>query len=277
MVQRWQVLSLREKVIAITRPREQAKALADIIVERKGIPIIAPTVEIKPAPNLQLVEEFLDILFSGRVDVVIFMSRNGVTSLFEASERTEKNIDLVLALNRTINVAVGPKTKEVLEKIGIRVNHIPSEFSSIGVMDIMKKLDLKGKIVAIPRNEFHNNYLKLELERYHAIILEVPVYTTALPVDKKPVLSLIKDMLENKVDIITFTSSSSVNNLFKIADEAELVDALRQCLNGDIVVATIGPVTKQTLEYFNVKIPITPKKYTIEAMVDSLENYLSMI
>ena len=82
------------------------------------------------------------------------------------------------------------------------------------------------------------------------------------------------DVLEE--DIVTFTSSFTAINLFKMASQHLSVDDLRKYL-GKTIIAAIGPVTRRTLEELGIKVDVMPKKYTIEAMVKSLVNYVSNI
>lgn len=268
-------MSLRGKTIAITRPREQAHELAELITRLGGKPRIASTVEIRPVMESKPIRQFVNKVVGGRIDLVIFMSRNAVTHLLEASNNMKLGKQLVEALNRTKIVAVGPKTRKELEDHGIKVDVIPADYSSEGIVGVLAKLDLRTKIVAIPRTNMPSDYLKRELEKTCQEVLEIPVYESSLPSDRSSVVKLLNDMFEGEIDVITFTSSSTAQNLFKVAEEHGLQDALRKCLKESVVVVSIGPATRKALEELGVEVHVMPSSYTLEDMVAALENRLS--
>ena len=76
------------------------------------------------------------------------------------------------------------------------------------------------------------------------------------------------------MDIITFTSSVAVQNLFKIAKKNRITEKLKKSLNDRVVVVSIGSVTKKTLENFGIDVQVTPNKYTLEEMVKSLNRFI---
>ena len=72
-----------------------------------------------------------------------------------------------------------------------------------------------------------------------------------------------------KIDAVTFTSTLTVNNLFKMANDKEMDDMLEVLRNGKVIVGAIGPVTAQPLK--NEGIPVLiPEEYTVKAMLEKL-------
>lgn len=67
------------------------------------------------------------------------------------------------------------------------------------------------------------------------------------------------------VDIITFTSSSTVTNFVKIM-------GIDYVLPSSIRIACIGPVTAATAKKAGFKIDISQEEYTMEGLVQSLIN-----
>lgn len=266
-------MSLKGKVIAITRPKKQARELAELVSRLGGKPYVVPTVEIKPLRDRRLITEFINKVLSGRVDAVIFMSVNGVTSLIDSLEKTEQKDRFLKELNKATIVAVGPKTEGELGNHGIEVNLVPLQHSSEGIVESLKKIHLQGKTVAALRSSSANTYLRQELEKMGANVLEFPVYESVPPSDESNVLTFLNDLFEGKIDAVTFTSSSTAQNLFKIAGEHVLAEKFRDCL-GKRVVAAIGTTTQRSLEELGVKVDVVPKEYTIEAMMDALARYM---
>lgn len=265
-------MALEGKVVAITRPKEQAGKLAKLISKLGGEPYVAPTVEIKPLSNERSMAQALNKILKGRAKFVIFMSVNGVKGLFSYVRRLGLTGELLKRLNEATVVAVGPKTRMELERRGVKASAIPRTYGSEGVVESLKETDLRGKAVVVPRSSKASGYLTSELKKLGANVLEVPTYECALPTDRSKASALINDLLKGKIDVVTFTSPSAALNLFKIAGRRVPAEALKECLR-KTAVAAIGPVTKRALEKLGVKVDVMPKEYTIEAMVDSLVSH----
>lgn len=230
---------------------------------------MASTVEIKPQRHRQLITRLINKILNEQIDFMVFMSVNGVTSLIETAQNLVSKAKFLEKLNRATIIAVGPITRKELEKHGVKVNFVPLRYSSEGIIEIFKKLSIKGKIVAILRSSKSSRYLTSEVEKLGANVLEVTIYNCTLPTDRSRVLAFINDLLNGEIDIVTFTSSSTARNLFKIASEYALTHKFRKCLTKPVI-AAIGPMTRRTLEELGVKVDVVPKEYTIEAMMDAL-------
>jgi len=266
-------LSLKGKVIAITRPKKQARELAELVSKLGGKPYVVPTVEIKPLLDRQPITEFVNNVLNKRVDHVIFMSVNGVTSLIDSLEKMEQKDSFLKELNGAMIVAIGPKTERKLEEHGIEANLVSPKHSSEGIVESLKKMDMEGKTVAVLRSSIANNYLRRELEKMGANVLEFPAYESAPPSDDSKVLVFLNDLFKGKIDAITFTSSSTAQNLFKIAGEHVLAEKFKNSLE-KTVVAAIGSTTQGSLEELGIKVDVVPKEYTIEAMMEALVRYM---
>ena len=267
-------MSLKGKVVAITRPMGQAEELASLVTKLGGRPYLAPTVEIRPARNLKPVEEFIRKAIARRLSFTIFMSQNGVIGLVEASEKLKSRPSLLRALKSTTVVAIGPETRKKLQSYGIKVSLTPPTFTSQGIAESLRS-KVSGKTVALLRMKKATKYLKDELRKANAKIFEVPVYESTAPIDKSKVRLLIRDILNQKIDIITFTSSATALNLFKIANEQRLRTRLKDCLNENVTVVTIGPETQKTLDRMGVKVDVVPREYTTKDMFDTLIHHLN--
>ncbi len=126
----------------------------------------------------------------------------------------------------------------------------------------------------MPRTNKPSDYLRKELKKICYNVLEFPIYISALPRERSEVFRLIEDIISGDVDIITFTSSATARNLFQMADEFELFPNLREALNQRMIVVAIGPVTEKTLTESGIKVNVRPNKFTTEAMIDALQEYL---
>ncbi len=261
--------------MVITRPKHQAGDLAEIVTKLGGQPRIVPTVEIGPVSDLEEVKKPLSLIAAGKADIIIFMSQNGVSSFLTLSEKLRLKSDVLKALHSMQVVAIGSKTGKMLEEQGIRVDITPADHSSNGLADALSRLDLRGKVLALPRTDKPTDYLNKRLDGTSAEIVQFTTYETRCPSDRTEILNLIEDILNGRIDIITFTSSATARNLIQIAEERRLADRLMNSLSEKVVVASIGPVTTSTLESLGVKVHVTPEEYTIEAMMEALDTYLS--
>jgi uroporphyrinogen III methyltransferase/synthase len=257
-------LSLKGKVIAITRPKKQAHELAELVSRLGGKPYVVPTVEIKPLRDRQPITMFVNSVLNGRIDYVIFMSVNGITSLINSLEKMGQKDSFLIELNKVMVVAIGLKTERKLKKYGIEANLVPLQHSSEGIVESLRKTGMQKKTVAILRSNIANNYLRRELEKMSVNVLEFPVYES---------LVFLNDLFKRKIDAITFTSSSTAQNLFKIAGEHALTEKFMNSLKKTIV-TTIGSTTQRSLEELGVKVDVVPKEYTIEAMMKALVHYI---
>jgi uroporphyrinogen III methyltransferase/synthase len=269
-------LSLKGKTIAITRPEKQAGKLAELISRLGGTPYLVPTIEIKPQRDECFVSQLLNRILYEPIGFLIFMSVNSVTSLIEYLEKLGLKDIFLKKMNKTRIIAIGPKTKREIEKHGIEVSIVPPTYSSEGIVESLKEMDLQKRTAAILCSNKSSRRLPQELEKLGVKALKVPIYECSPPADHSKVSAFINDLLKGKIDIVTFTSSFTAINLFEIASQHIPVDDLRKYL-GRTVIAVIGPVTRRTLEELGVKVDVMPKEYTIEAMVDSLVNHLSHI
>lgn len=239
-----------------------------------GKPYVAPTVEIKPIRDRGAIIDFHDKIVGGQLDSVVFMSVNGVREMIEALEAVGLRDDTIEGLSMVDVVAIGPKTRQELERHGIRTKIMPSRYCTEGVIESLREIGVGKKRVAVLRAEGVDSCMRRELERMGASVLEVPIYRSVTPSDESKVITLIDDLLQGKIDAITFTSSSTVQNLFDVAHRHNLASRLKVCLEGKIVVATIGPVTQRALEELGVKVDVVPKEFTVNAMMKALSDYI---
>ncbi len=218
--------------------------------------------------------KILKRIFNTQIDYLIFKSANAVSFFIFCLHSLQQKGDFLKKLNNANIIAIGPKTSAALKNNGIEASFIPNKYSSEGIIESLKEKNLMGKIVVIPCPKQIRNILAEKLRDFGAKVITIPVYEITLPKDYFKVLTLIRDIINGNVNIITFTSSYSVLNLVKVARKHELDIELRKALN-KCMIAVIGPITQKTLENFGVKSNIIPIEYTIEALINSLIKFLN--
>jgi len=248
------------KKIVVTRTREQASKLVERLEELGAMCYEIPTIKIEAVVD-EKIYQTIEKLSS--YDWIIFTSENGVKFFFKVL--WEKGKDLRVLGNSKVAV-IGSSTKTFLENMGIRADLIPEkEFTQEGLISAFSRIDIKDKNILIPRAKEAREVLPQRLKEMGAKVDVLPVYETKTCEESKEKL---RNILEEGVDIVTFTSSSTVKNFFKLIEETE-----RSYLK-DIVFASIGPITSATLREFGFEPHIEAKEYTIEGLVNAIKNFL---
>lgn len=263
------VVELREKIswfpkgqlsgkrVIVTRSREQSSKLVEKIEELGGETLEFPVIKIADPLTFEPFDEALENL--GKYKWLVFTSVNGVSAFFRRMR--VKGID-IRGLFGIKLCAIGEATAEELNKIGLHVDFMPEKYTSGDLMEgLVKKIE-KGEKVLLARAELGSRELSEGFIQNNVDFVDIAVYRT-LPDcrDREEILNLIE---EEKVDYITFTSSSTVNN-FLSAIGNENVEKL-----SEIKVVCIGPVTAQTALDAGLAVHATAGEYTINGLVDKL-------
>jgi uroporphyrinogen III methyltransferase/synthase len=137
------------------------------------------------------------------------------------------------------------------------------------VVDAFGGHDVRGKKILIPRAKEARPVLPVELKKMGAHVDEVTAYQTIEVTDKAD--SLIDQLRSGDVDVVTFTSSSTVKNFAAILPNAEIGTIMK-----NVTVACIGPITAETAEQLGFKVDICATSYTIPGLADAvLKHYTS--
>ena len=264
---------LKGKVIAITRSKDDSSEFIDLATKNNAIPISLPTIELV-GKGEKIVDEFLDSVKNYGPDYSVFMSSKAVTLLFDTAKKVSKYEKLQLAIANTIVMAVGPKTKIALENEGIKVAHMPSIYSSVGVGELFTKLHAVGKKVIVPRSGASTPFLKELLAKIGIDVKEIHLYDVCAFRDTSQWNEFRKLFSQNKVDGIVFTSASSVKAFFEIMSKDYDDDSLINNMT-KLSVISIGPFTSDELKKFNVKNTIS-QVHTVPGAFDTVKSIFSI-
>lgn len=260
---------LQGKTIAITRSKDDSQEFIELMTKDGAKPLPLPTIEIV-SKGTKIVEDFLNNLKLENPDYSVFMSSKAVKLLFDSAKEISKFEQLQLAVANTIVVAVGPKTKAALEDQGIKVQHMPKRFSSVGIGEIFTRLNAVGKKVIVPRSGASTPFLKNLLEKIGLYVTELHLYDVCAFRDTTQWNEFRKLFSESKIDGIVFTSASSVRAFFEIMQkdhqEKDLLENLQK-----INVVAIGPFTADELKKFNVQ-NIIAQVHTVPGAFDTIKN-----
>lgn len=230
------------KKILITRDKKQAKEMSKLVLNKGGIPIELPFIEIE---ELKISTENLK-----KYSAILFNSPNGVKSFF-------KNIEDMRILANIKIGAVGAKTKEVLESLKIVPDFMPEEYMVDRLAEEVVKFTNRNDNILIVTSDISPADLDKYNSLYERNYEKIVAYNTRK-------IKVAKDKINEKledIDIITFLSSSTV-------------EAFYESINGDLKVlenkkiASIGPMTSETLRKYGIKVDYEAKKYTAEGLLD---------
>ena len=113
--------------------------------------------------------------------------------------------------------AVGVKTKLELEKRGYRVDFVPTSFvAEVFAEEFVKRLSGNERIL-FPKGNLARDVIPVALREMGVSLDELIVYGTKENVEKRQ--ELIEALEVGKVDIITFTSPSTVTSFVRLLED----------------------------------------------------------
>jgi len=247
--------------IVVTRAREQASDLVKRLSDLGADCIECPTIETVPPDDTKALDTAIDDLSS--YEWLIFTSVNGVNFFF--NRLFAKNKD-VRALNRVHTAVIGPATAKRLFDFGLKSDIVPESYRAESVVKAFAQEDIVGKKILLPRAKEARPVLPIELTRMGAVVDEVTAYCTKAVKDDADVI--LKRLKERAIDMITFTSSSTVKN-FRALLPSEGLDSLIQ----GVTIAAIGPITADTARNLGFDVHIVAESYTIAGLCEAIQQY----
>ena len=253
-------LPLFGKTVVVTRAEEQSEPLIKTVQEKGAEAFCFPVIRTVPPEDWTPLDDALGRLES--YHGIIFTSVNGVKFFMQRLRETGADIrDL-----KGVRVyTIGPKTAERVEELGLRVDVTPKNFVAESLIECLRNENLQGKRFLLPRAAVAREILPEQLKSLGAKIDVVPSYRTIQP--ETHIEALAKRFEDGAVDVITFTSSSTVSNFLKLLGK-DLKPYLDQ-----VTIACIGPITAKTARNAGLKVAIVPEVYTVAAMVDAIQEY----
>ena len=245
---------LAGKRILVTRPRAQAAELCDRLAAQGATPIVFPTIEIAPLDDYTALDRAIRHL--AQYQWIVFTSVNGVKFFWE-------RLDAVGAgLMPTLRVAaIGPATASALQAHDVTITLIPDEYVAEAIIESIGPV--QGQRILLPRADIAREALAVELQQRGAIVDEIAAYRT-LPAQPDP--DGLRE-LQRGVDVITFTSSSTVRNFIALAG--------RDSIPPQAIVACIGPITANTARELGLRVDVTAAEYTMDGLVAALVQHFA--
>lgn len=253
------------KTMMVTREKEASSEFGELLASCGAKTIEFPTIKIKPIRDTG--EQQLSVRNLGDYDFLVFTSVNGVGNYFEVLASHGKDSR---DLKGKKIVAIGEKTSEELLKYNLTADYMPAVYTAEGIISLAEKLNLDGKKILIPRALVARELLPETLRAMGAMVEVLCVYETLVPDYTTEELDLMKMRFSDaEIDLVTFTSSSTVTNFFSLLGKDPKLFAKTGF-------ACIGPITAATLLGCGFTPSVTADIHTTRGLKEKiLDLYLS--
>lgn len=251
-------LPLDNKRILVPRGANQAKSFSRLLKKYGGIPVEIPLIAFRPKAKSKTLNDYLNALHT--YEWIIFTSNVAVETFLSFVSKEQLGTSPRIAV-------IGERTQKVLEDKGLRVEFSPSEYVAEAFVAEFLPLIRTGMKVLIPKGNLARDYIADSLRKNGAVVDEAIIYETYMPEDSRTKLAFA---MENRdIDILFFTSPSTVDHFMDVIKELRLESNMNELLIG-----CIGPSTEEKLKSYKLKVHASPKVYTVEEMIKSMNTYL---
>lgn len=246
--------SLNGMTVLVPRGKKHAKPFSDLVMKYGGVPVEIPLISFRPVTSTTINRDLQDRLH--KYDWMIFTSNVTVETFFSFP------IDPIVFSKIKIAV-IGEKTEEALIRKGVSVNFKPSQYMAEGFVEEFIPHIPKGANVLIPKGNLAREYISTALEEQGANVDEFVIYETFFPESSRD--ELVKALTEKQIDILSFTSPSTVDHFMAVVKEYKLLPDIDHCW-----IMCIGPVTLQRANALGLRVDAMPNTYTIDHMLQSI-------
>jgi uroporphyrinogen III methyltransferase/synthase len=240
------------KRVVVTRTRKQAGVLSRQLAELGADVYELPTIRIDP-PKDQLGFGEL-VLAAHEYDWIIFTSPNGAEAFFELFYKIYED---ARSIGGVKIAAMGPGTAAKIKEYRIGVDLIPKKSVAEGLVEALVEEmgDLSSFKMLWVKAEETRDVLSKSLTDRGVILDEAIAYRTVPETTDRT--GAVERFRSEGADVITFTSSSTVEHFLD----------LRLPLPDGLKIASIGPITSQTLEDHGMSVDIEAEEYDIPGLV----------
>ncbi len=250
---------LSGKRIVVTRTRAQAGVLTEQLRALGADVIELPTIRIEPPTDVRAFAELVQDAHA--YDWIVFTSVNGVNAFFDLFY---KLYDDAREIGGARIAAIGPATAQRIKDFRMHVDLQPEEFVAESLAREFKKQGgVENLRILIARAEKARDLLPRELSALGAIVDEGFAYRTAP--ETRDDIGARRRLLEEGADLITFTSSSTVENFL----------ALGLPWPAKMQVASIGPITSKTAREGGLEVAVEARRHDIPGLVEAIQKFFS--
>jgi uroporphyrinogen-III synthase len=249
-------------VTADRRAGEQTELL-----ERRGATVVhAPTIRTHPlADEGELAASTLKAL-EGPLDIAVLLTALGARGWIEAAESLGLADQLTTALRGCELYVRGAKAQGAASTLGLPVTWA-APTSSSEVRDRLLARGVRGLRIAVQLDGAGNEPMLADLEAAGATVIGVPVYRWTMPEDTTPAVRLVRAVVDQRVDAVTFTTRTALTHLFALAEDDGMRDPLLAAFNRSTRAVCIGPICAATARELGVESVIQPARARLGSMV----------
>lgn len=226
--------------VAVFRPDDERMTDAVALLESLGVePIPDPMLAIRPTGKRP----------RNDAEYTVLTSKTGV----------ELAIGADWSPGESTICAIGPKTADTLEDAGFRVDLVPGEYTSSGLVAALEDA-VDGATIEVARSDHGSQILIDGLVDAGAYVHETVLYELVVPEDAGRSVELAAT---GDLDVALFTSSLTVEHFVQVAEAKGIAD---EALDGleRAVVGVIGPPTKETAESLGITVDVVPSDAEFE-------------
>jgi uroporphyrinogen III methyltransferase/synthase len=257
------------KRVLVTRPRDQAAEMVDRLSILGAEAIEAPMIRIVPPEDLGPLRRAADHVET--FDWIVFASANAVETFMSVLLDGKRD---VRSLKGPRLCCVGTGTAERLARYGVKADLIPDEFRGEALVYAMGETgSIEGRRILVPRADIGRDVVVEGLRNAKALVSDVVAYRTVLEdaqQDDGP--DVYRMLLDDEIDVVTFTSPSAVRNFASIYGKEQTIDLLSRT-----VIAAIGPVTSDAATQLGLTVTVQPTVSTIAGLVDAIALHMSAL
>jgi len=262
---------LRGVRVLVGRARHQAGALSTELRNQGAEVLEIPFIQIRKPRSFRPLDTALKNLAS--YDWLILTSVNGVEAMWNRLQKLSivpwrSDSSRIGASVPVLRVAaIGPATKKAIEQRNLKVDVVPKEYVAESVVRSLKE-KVKGKRVLLVRAKVARDVIPHELQKAGAQVDVVEAYETVVPQTSRRRLRTALRSPNERPNVVTFTSSSTVKNFVELLGQPE------PKLDG-IHMASIGPVTSATLKDLGLPVDIAAREFTIPGLVAAIVDFIT--
>lgn len=243
------------KRVVVTRAREQASELKRLLEDSGAEVLQFPTIEIAPPSSFEALDRAIDTHY----DWLVFTSANGVRFFFERLFAKGKDVRALAGMKIA---AVGQATADDLRARGVSPDVVPERFISTELLPLLAH-DQSGIRTAVIRAEEGRDELIAELRRRGGDVDLVVAYRTiAADYDLDALRELIAT---DAIDVVTFTSGSTVDHFFEKLTADERARVLNRAM-----LASIGETTSAAIRKYGRGPDVVAEQATIQSLHDAV-------
>ena len=162
--------------------------------------------------------------------------------------------------------AIGTSTAEALGRYLLKADVVPEAFVAEALAEALQKADrFAGKRVLLFRADIARPALTHALQQLGANCDDISAYKIQKPARLPE--ELLAAVAEGRLDWITFTSSSTFTNL------RELLAGHGETHLRNVKIASIGPVTSETIRNAGLEPTVEGNPYTIDALAEGIAKH----